>query len=143
MTVHNLREHLTWLIVSNSSKPPHTEFPNIAPDDRSHASTLQAENIVHSASASGFLSIGDEENRSASQHLSSSIRTSEAGMARLQSAPKTTTKSRLLSQMKKIPLGTPSPSQNRVPGASLRDGYEQGTFGTIHLMLELVPLLMV
>lgn len=131
MTVHNLREHLTWLIASNPSKPPPpTDFPGIAPVDRSHASTLQPEDFVPSASARELLSFGDEEHRSESQHLSSSIRTKEVSMARLQSAPRTTTKSRLLSQMKTNPLETPS--QSRVPGASLKDRYEQGPFGTIH-----------
>lgn len=133
MTVHNLREHLTWLIASNpSNPPPPADFLDIVPDARSHASTRQAENFLRSGSPSEFLSLGDEENRSASQHPSCSVRTREVSMARLQSAPRTTGKSRLLSQMKTNPLEAPSPSKNRLPGASLKDRYEQGTFGTIH-----------
>lgn len=133
MTVNNLREHLTWLITSNPSRPPPpTDFLDIAPDDRSHASFLQAEDFVPSASASELLSFGDEENRSASQHLSSSIKTREVSMGRLQSAPRTTTKSRLLSQKKTNPSEKPNPSQSREPGASFKDRYEQGPFGTTH-----------
>lgn len=133
MTVHNLREHLTWLVASNPSKPPPlTDFPNLAPDDTSHASSLQAEDFGRSASATELLSFGDGDNRSASQQLSSSVGTREASMARLQSAPRTTTKSRLLSQMKANPVETPNPSQSRVPGTSLKDRYEQGPFSTAH-----------
>lgn len=53
-------------------------------------------------------------------------------MARLQSAPRTATKSRLLSQMKPNSLETLNPSHIRVPGASLKDRYEQRPFGTTH-----------
>ena len=134
MTVHNLREHLTWLIASNPSKPPPpTDFPDLAPDDTSHASSLQAEDLVRTPSANDLLSFGNGENRSASQQLSPSIGTREASMARLQSAPRTTTKSRLLSQMKASPVETPNPSRSRVPGPSLKDRYEQGPFSTAHL----------
>lgn len=131
MTINNLREHLTWLVASNPSKPPSPiDFPDIAPDDRSHASAPQEEDLVRSASAREQLSFGDEENRSAPQQHSSSIRNREVSMARLQSAPRTATKSRLLSQLKTNLLDTPSPSQSRVHSTSLKDRYEQGPFGT-------------
>ena len=140
MTVHNLKEHLKWLVTSNPVKPPplgltasSAEAGNTGTvvDGIPYAPNLQVENIVPDVRANEV----DHHNFRESQPeipspLSHSTSYAETGiMARLQSAPRSGTKSRLLSQMMTAPLRTPRASQSQTPSASLQNRFDQGTSG--------------
>lgn len=135
MTVHNLKEHLTWLFASNHSKPPPTASPLVSGSQTGTSRRLVlspiVEQIAPSAIANESFVPGDGGNHSESQHPSSPSQSIDAGdrirMARLQSAPRSTTKSRLLSERPTILSQTPKASQRQNPGPSLKDRYELGT----------------
>lgn len=123
MTKHNLGEHLTWLLTSNHSKPPSaTEnlHLNTGLNERFEAPPQLSQPSVPSGSGSEELSFGNGERSSAVEHHpppSRPIITSDdEDMARLQSAPRSSKKSRLmLSQMNLGPIiKTPKASQSRV-----------------------------
>lgn len=125
MTRHNLEEHLTWLLTSNPSKPPSASSV-IENPQRFEAPPQLLKPSVPSSRADKELLFGDGERSSAVEHHpppSRPIITSDdEDMARLQSAPRSSKKSRLmLSQMNLGPiLQTPKASQNRVPDPSPR-----------------------
>lgn len=130
MTRHNLGEHLTWLLTSNPSKPPSAspviENPhlNTGLNERFEAPPQILQPSVPSVSAGEELLFRNGEKSSAVEYYpppSRPIITSDdEDMARLQSAPRSSKKSRLmLSQMNLGPiLQTPKASQNRVPDPS-------------------------
>lgn len=135
MTKHNLGEHLTWLLTSNPSKPP-SAGPAI---ENLHLNTGLNERFetppqpsVPSGSVDEELSFGNGERSSAVEnHPPPSrpiITSDDEDMARLQSAPRSSKKSRLMvSQMNLGPIiKTPKASQTRVPDPSPRVGPVQG-----------------
>lgn len=138
MTRHNLEEHLTWLLTSNPSKPPSAspviENPhlNTGLNERFEARPQLLKPSIPSGSADEELLFGNGERSSAVEYHpppSRPIITSDdEDMARLQSAPRSSKKSRLmLSQMNLGPiLQTPKASQNRVPDPPPRVCHAQG-----------------
>lgn len=138
MTRHNLGEHLTWLLTSNPSKPPSAglviENPhlNTGLNERFEAPPQLLNPSVLSGTANEELLFGNGGRSYAVEYYpppSRPIITSDdEDMARLQSAPRSSKKSRLmLSQMNLGPiLQTPKASQNRVPDPSPRLCHVQG-----------------
>lgn len=138
MTRHNLGEHLTWLLTSKPSKPPSasplTERPhlNTGLNERFEAPPQLLKPPVPGGGANEELRFGNGERSSAVEYYpppSRPIITSDdEDMARLQSAPRSSKKSRLmLSQMNLGPsLQTPKASQSRVPDPSPRVCHVQG-----------------
>lgn len=151
MTVHNLEEHLTWLFASNPSKPPPTapstasRFPTDARPGSRCTPSLRVDRISHTANANEAFARGDGDNHSASQYPSTSSKSVDArdgnNMARLQSAPRSTTKPRLLSERPTNSSQTPKASQCQISGRSLRDRYEQGTSGMLGSTLATADVL--
>lgn len=138
MTKHNLGEHLTWLLASNPSKPssagPAIEnlHPNTGLNERFETPPKFFQHSALSGSADEELSFGNGERSSAVENYpppSRPIITSDdEDMVRLQSAPRSSKKSRLmLSRMNLDPIiKTPKASQSRVPDPSPRVGPVQG-----------------
>lgn len=138
MTRHNLGEHLTWLLTSNPSKPPsagpaiENRHLNTGLNERFEAPPQVFQPSVPSSSAYEELPFGNGERSSAVEHHPPPSRPiitrDDEDMARLQSAPRSSKKSRLLlSQMNLGPIiRTPKASQSRVPDPSPRVGYVQG-----------------
>ena len=140
MTKNNLGEHLSWLCISNSSKPPPgSSVPVITdpstaglPDDQDLGFVAaQEESLEPEINASyptrnsssypgtGHLDPGLRAHPSDTSHISHEAQS----MARLQSGPKSAAKKQLLSQ--NVPVQLPSPiatdtSSSRRP---IRDVY--------------------
>lgn len=138
MTRNNLGEHLTWFLTSNLSKPPSAspviENPhlNTGLNERFEAPPQLLRPSVPSGSANEELLFGNGERSSAVEFYPSPSRpiitSDDEDMARLQSAPRSSKKSRLmLSQMNLDPIPQkPKDSQNRVPDPSPRVCHVQG-----------------
>ena len=148
MTKHNIREHLSWLLISNSSKPPHLGSIALDTENSFLLSTNQADNfreplletgVVDTTESLDNVHSSDRESRSQPQHpLPSQISMITQGreaMARLQSGPKSGNKPKLLSQACADSLQTPKTSQAHDIGTSLRDRYcalyTQNTSGNV------------
>ena len=134
MTRHNLREHLTWLLRSeNANSPPADLTPlqtNIASstptgaDDNSPQNTLDHNIVAADVEA---------ENVAEARRLPEFVRPSlparsgncEAvgDMAKLQTGPRSATKSRLLSQASPTPLETSTLRAKLGNSTSLKDQY--------------------
>ena len=151
MTVHNLEEHLTWLFASNLSKPPPTAPPTASgveigtrPGSKC-APSLRVEHISPSPIANEAIARGNGDDHLGFQRVSSPSGSIDARdektMARLQSAPRPTTKSRLLSERPTDTSQTPKASQQQTSGQSLRDRYEQGTSGIVDSTLTSADVL--
>ena len=122
MTRNNLREHLTWLIASIPSNPPPPRSPgdnNLTPENYSiqnnQESVLKTESVRSGQCPSNGVSSGSEgeyypENPRPSTYQVPEFPSDET-MARLQSGPRTSKKSSLLSQPVLEPLQTPKPFQ--------------------------------
>lgn len=139
MTKHNLGEHLTWLLTSNHSKPPPAgllteNLLNTGLNERFEAPPQLFQPSVPSGSLDEELFIGNGERTSIVEHhpppSKQVITSDDEDMARLQSAPRSSKKSRLmLSQINLGPtIRTPKASQSRVPDPSPRLGPVQGNF---------------
>lgn len=138
MTKHNLGEHLTWLLTSNPSKPPpagpviENLHLNTGLNERFEAPPQLFQPSVPGGGLDEELSFGNGERSPAVEHHPAPSRpiitSDDEDMARLQSAPRSSKKSRLmLSQMNLGPiLKTPKASQIRVPDPSPRVGPVQG-----------------
>ena len=136
MTKNNLGAHLTWLLSSSTLIPP---TPDPPPSDvaTTPVSSVESEDPLH-------IDLCDEVGTSYSpkptacdvgvpaQHFalpitqnsdeSLSVQNRKA-MARLQSGPKPSTKSKLLSQGLPSQVQTPRSQKSRAPSTSLRDQY--------------------
>ena len=136
MTKNNLREHLTWLLDTNAFAPP-TILPITQNETTSSRSSrgiavpiVPAREITSLDPGSTNLGsnnvVGAEEQPEfllpAIPSRITTTRYSEA-MARLQSGPRSTHKSRLLIHASPDPLQQPTPESARPPNSSLRDRY--------------------
>ena len=134
MTRHNLKEHLTWLLGSETAFPP--------PGDPSLLQSLSAASITveeGSNSPEGLLdrtiATADVDFRNVAEprRLPEFVRPSlpahsgdlnaSEDMARLQTGPRSATKSRLLSQASPDLSKTPTPHAIPSNSASLKDQY--------------------
>ena len=136
MTKTNLGAHLTWLLSSSTFLPPapHPLPSNVA---TTPVSGVESEDPLH-------IDLCDEVGTSyspkptacdvevPSQHFALPITQNSdeslsvqnrKTMARLQSGPKTSTKSKLLSQGPSGQVQTPRSQKSRAPSTSLRDQY--------------------
>lgn len=139
MTRNNLREHLTWLIASIPFNPPPPGDNSPTPQSFSSHSNKESLPEIDTARSgecpqNGVSSGGEGENYSENQPLPASqvpVFPSEETMARLQSGPRTSKKSCLLSQPVLEPLQTPKASQPRDSSRSLRGhaSYDQSASG--------------
>lgn len=137
MTRHNLREHLNWLMVSAHLQPPQ---PAYAPPSTENANGLYSSLDEPSPSlASSNLTTPPSPTPRATKNtdgpvrqqvfarplLPASVLNAQIGdaMARLQSGPKPSHKTRLLSESIPLSLQPPTPSSIRSVGTSLRDQY--------------------
>ena len=131
MTIHNLKEHLTWLLAYSPTKPPPC-VPSVAgslsseilPENGSEVLSFTAGSSIHGTCLKSGEDYEGESHFKPDQRLASSkpARDDEI-MARLQSGPRSTTKSCLLSHAVIDPLQTPKPSRTPNKSTSLRDRY--------------------
>lgn len=139
MTRHNLKEHLSWLLRSETAVPP--------PGDSSLIQRLSAATIIveegfdsleglpdHPIATADVDSRNVAEPRTLTEFVCPSLAASsgyleagveEAGveMARLQTGPRSATKSRLMSQVSPDLSKTPTPRATPSNSASLKDQY--------------------
>lgn len=134
MTTNNLREHLTWLIGSNTFAPP---TPGSTPPDFTALLSFSSgsEDPLHQdvhdvVGVSGIHQPITYNARLPRPHSArhqdpgQSFRSGDTeGMARLQSGPRSSKKAKLLSQALPGQLQTPDTHQNRAPSRSLTDQY--------------------
>lgn len=136
MTKHNIREHLSWLLISNSSKPQQLGPIALDTEGGFSSSTVPTDDFREPLPENGvFESTGslndvrssDRDFRSQSQYplpsRISMIKEDREAMARLQSGPKSGNKPKLISQACADSLQTPKTSQVQDFGTSLRDRY--------------------
>ena len=137
MTKHNLREHLTWLIVKGPLQPPQPTFtpPSTEASNVSETVLEDSSSVVAPTGPESFLTGAqtavndvlseDPEPEFARPLLPASVLNSNGvdTMARLQSGPKSSHKPRLLSEPIPLSLQTPSASLARAQGPSLGDNY--------------------
>lgn len=144
MTKNNLREHLSWLLRSDSANTPHTSptgsssavpitessisrrtTPNANSYIESPRSDVTAQSSV-STPVSGFLK----------PDLPASLLRNQGNnaMARLQTAPKARNKSRLLSETLPIARLAASPSAVRKLDNSLAAQYNRGLSGQLQAL---------
>lgn len=144
MTIHNLKEHLSWLLRSETAVPP--------PGDSSLIQRLSAATIIVEEGFNSLEGLLDRpiatadvdfrnvaEPRTLTEFVGPSLAASsgdletgvgeagveEAGveMARLQTGPRSATKSRLMSQVSPDLSKTPTPRATPSNSASLKDQY--------------------
>lgn len=134
MTRHNLKEHLTWLLGSKTAAPPPgepsplqtrsaspttieegTDAPEGLLDRTTATADLNFENVAEPGRVPEFV-------RPSLPARSGAFEASEE-MARLQTGPRSVTKSRLLSQASPVLSKTPTPRANPSNSASLKDQY--------------------
>lgn len=134
MTRHNLQEHLSWLLRSETAVPP--------PRDSSLIQRLSAATIIVEEGFDSLEGLRDRpiatadvdfrnvaEPRTLTEFVRPSLAANsedlEAGveMARLQTAPRSATKSRLMSQASPDLSKTPKPRAIPSNSASLKDQY--------------------
>lgn len=148
MTRHNLREHLSWLVLSTPSQP---QQPAYAPPSTESANGLEAflEDASPPLASPDIVSYPSPNPRALSDVdestlprefarplLPASVLNARGGdaMARLQSGPKSSHRPRLLSESIPLSLQPPTPSSIRSAGTSLTDRYnaqwEQKPSGT-------------
>ena len=133
MTKNNLDAHLTWLFSSSTSVPypPHsdvatTQASNIESEDPLHIDLSREVRTPYGPEPSvcdvevpsQLFSVGVTQN--SDEALSVQDRKT---MARLQSGPKSSTKSKLLSQGLLGQERTPRSQKTRTPSTSLKDQY--------------------
>lgn len=127
MTKNNLREHLNWLLHSESAPPAPPSRPAAHLQLTESGSILDNEaGILSSAGPLGLtLRTANDANsvRGTRPQLPLSIAESNDAMARLQLPAKSNTKPRLLSENVPLSLQTPQPA-HRTSGLSLKDQYK-------------------
>ena len=134
MTKNNLTEHLTWLIRSRNFVPPtHIPIPPSTEPDLSFSSGSEdplhgQPEATNGAPPNNQIAIDDVghplSQLARSQNLSTSLSFHSTNlMARLQSGPRSSKMSKLLSQALPGQLQTPKSQSSRVPSTSLRDQY--------------------
>ena len=150
MTKNNLQEHLGWILGSRACFP--IENGHFAPPASSQSllETLSAaRRNTHSAPKPGIEVDGRNNENGAGcdfQFLQPAIpsqakrRADSEDMARLQSGPNSSRKSRLLSQTTPDNVHCPTPYSSRLPGSTLRDQYSAAFDGAdqgIHAILRI------
>ena len=131
MTKHNLNEHLHWLIGSSIAEPPEpayaprytTLFVTDALSLSSGVEHTGLDSIVEETDGNTRSSLRQQEFVRPTLPASVLITEGEDEMARLQSGPKTSKKSRLLSERIPIALQNATTTSIRKPGTSLKDQY--------------------
>lgn len=137
MTRNNLQEHLPWLTSSKEfAAPPPGVAPLSsdfipAPDvEQPHLLSIQSESALASTAGRGWTEgdpAGDVQRKPefARSLLPASLLNGGESevMARLQSGPRSTTKSRLLSHASPDPIQQPTPYSGVRPSLSLKDQY--------------------
>lgn len=136
MTKHNIGEHLSWLLVSNSSKPSQLGPPIIDTETSFSSGTVPIEDFGESllepgvsgpTESSNNVYPSDRNSRSKSQNplpsQTSVTKQNIETMARLQSGPKSVNKPKLLSQARADLLQTPKTYGDPDFNSSLRDRY--------------------
>ena len=132
MTRHNLREQLNWILSTNASLP--LQSSQSAAPFLSQSPTIEAPTIQHNDASVvepefEITNGSDASEGGRYQFLCPAIpsrgqkRPPSNEMARLQSGPKSGTKSRLLSQAPPSEMRTPLSQVPQVIGSSLRDQY--------------------
>lgn len=131
MTIHNLKEHLTWLLAYSPTEPP----PSVPSVDGNLSLGILPKNgpealppTTNPPAHDGCLNNGEDYDGESHFKLDQPLASSKPNlsrnheiMARLQSGPRSTTKSCLLSQAITNPLQTPKPSRNQNTNTSLRN----------------------
>ena len=127
MTVHNLEEHLTWLIASVPSNLPSSGLAAISKNPSSWGcATINEDalainsnlNEVTECYGANFAEVDES-----SFPLASTSAEEANTMAKLQSGSRSTTKSRLLTEGAVEVLRTPKPQTAQPSSTSLRDVY--------------------
>ena len=133
MTRNNLGEHLSWILATKASLPLQSsplEILVLSQSSAARASGTQQSAPSFTATAFQSTSKRDAtEWEGVTQFLRPAVppreqkRLAPDAMVRLQSGPKSSTKSRLLSHATPLEVNTPGSQVPRVLGSSLRDQY--------------------
>lgn len=154
MTKNNLDAHLTWLFSSSTFFPP-TPYPPQSDVATAQASSIESEDPWHvdlrdKVSAlygpkptACDVEIPEQHFAQPDTHKSDESLgvLNHKTMARLHSGPKSSTKSKLLSQGLSGQVQTPRSQKSRAPSTSLKDQYNALYETGVYLLTDTVPAL--